>query len=129
MARPKSNRDLIVWQKAMILARQAYTLNKALPKSEACGLLTQIRPAAVSPPSTIAEGHGRLTDLPFRHFRGNAKGSRYDMQTQLELACDLGYIDREPVQELIAQGVKIGRLIAGLVSALGRSKSIERKDG
>jgi four helix bundle protein len=129
MARPKSYRELIVWQKAMILARQAYTLSKALPRSEAYGLLAQIRKAAVSVPSNIAEGHGRLTDSQFRHFLGNARGSLYEMQTQLELACDLGYIEKEPVRELMAQGAEVGRLINGLVSALGRGKSIEPMDG
>ena len=129
MARPKSYRELIVWQKAMILARQAYTLSKALPKSEAYGLLAQIRRAAVSVPSNIAEGHGRLTDSQFRHFLGNARGSLYELQTQLELACDLGYIDREPLRELMAGGAEVGRLINGLVSALGRGKSMEPMDG
>jgi four helix bundle protein len=80
-------------------------------------------------PSNIAEGYGRLTDSQFRHFLGNARGSLYEMQTQLELACDLGYIDREPVQELMAQRAEVGRLINGLVSALGQNKSFEPKDG
>ena len=90
MARPKSYRDLIVWQKAMGLARQAYVLSQGLPKHETFGLLTQIRRATGSVPSNIAEGHGRLTDLQFRHFLGNARGSLYEMQTQIELAGDLG---------------------------------------
>jgi four helix bundle protein len=81
MARPKSYRDLIVWQKAMGLARRAYSLNRTLPKSEVYGLLAQIRRAAVSVPSNIAEGHGRLTDLQFRHFLCNARGSLYELQT------------------------------------------------
>jgi len=74
MARPKSYRELIVWQKAMAMAKRAYELSQGLPKSESYGLLTQMRRAAVSVPSNIAEGHGRLTDLQFRHFLGNARG-------------------------------------------------------
>jgi four helix bundle protein len=120
MARSKSYRDLIVWQKAMLLAKRAYSLSCGLPKSEAFGLLSQIRRAAVSVPSNIAEGHGRLTDSQFRHFLGNARGSLYELQTQIELAGDLGYLDAGQVSELMNQGGEVARLINGLVSALGR---------
>jgi hypothetical protein len=68
MARPKSYRDLIVWQKAMTLARQVYALTESLPKREAYGLVDQMRRSSVSVASNVAEGHGRLTDLQFRHF-------------------------------------------------------------
>ncbi len=122
MARSKSYRDLIVWQKAMVLAKGAYSISDGLPKSEAYGLLSQIRRAAVSVPSNIAEGHGRLTDSQFRHFMGNARGSLYEMQTQLELAGDLGYLDTGQVRELMDQGWEVARLINGLVSALGRDE-------
>jgi four helix bundle protein len=128
VARPKSYRDLIVWQKAMGLARNAYALSRGLPKTEAYGLLTQIRRAAVSVPSNIAEGHGRLTDSQFRHFLGNARGPLYEMQTQLELVGDLGYLDERLVRELMDQGGEVARLINGLVSALGRDKSGEEKE-
>jgi len=129
MARLKSYRELIVWQKAMAFARQAYSPTCGLPKSEAYGLLTQIRRAAVSVPSNIAEGHGRLTDSQFRHFLGNARGSLYEMQTQIELAGDLGYLDEKLVHELMDQGQEVARLINGLISALRQSKLDERKDG
>jgi len=128
MARSKSYRELIVWQKAMSLARQAYTLTRGLPKSEAYGLLTQVRRAAVSVPSNIAEGHGRLTDSQFRHSLGNARGSLYEMQTQVELAGGLGYIEEKLVEELMVQGGEVARLINGLVSVLGKTTGGEIKD-
>jgi four helix bundle protein len=128
MARSKSYRELIVWQKAMSLARQAYTLTRGLPKSEAYGLLTQVRRAAVSVPSNIAEGHGRLTDSQFRHFLGNARGSLYEMQTQVELAGGLGYIEEKLVEDLMVQGGEVARLINGLVSVLGKTTGGEIKD-
>ena len=128
MARSKSYRELIVWQKAMSLARQAYTPTRGLPKSEAYGLLTQVRRAAVSVPSNIAEGHGRLTDSQFRHFLGNARGSLYEMQTQVELAGGLGYIEEKLVEELMVQGGEVARLINGLVSVLGKTTGGEIKD-
>ena len=118
MSRPKSYRDLIVWQKAMGLARNAYALTSGLPKSEAYGLLTQVRRAAVSIPSNIAEGHGRLTDSQFRHFLGNARGSLCELQTQVELAADLGYLDKQGVQALIDQGSEVARLLNGLIGSL-----------
>jgi four helix bundle protein len=127
MARPKSYRELIVWQKAMAMAKRAYELSQGLPKSESYGLLTQMRRAAVSVPSNIAEGHGRLTDLQFRHFLGNARGSLYEMQTQLELAGDLGYLDRRLVQELMEQGSEVARLINGLISALSETRAVKMK--
>ena len=129
MARSKSYRELIVWQKAMTLARQVYALSEELPKSEAYGLFSQIRRAAVSVPSNIAEGHGRLTDSQFRHFLGTARGSLYEMQTQLELAGDLGYLDKKFVLELMDNGWEVARLLNGLLSVLGRSENHEEKGG
>jgi four helix bundle protein len=123
MARPKSYRELIVWQKAMALARQAYLLTDGLPKVEAYGLSAQIRRAAVSVPSNIAEGHGRLTDLQFRHFLGNARGSLYEMQTQIEPAVDLGYLTNEQTGKLMEQDAEVARLINGLLASLGKANN------
>jgi four helix bundle protein len=125
MARPKSYRDLIVWQKAMALARRTYAITEELPKSEAYGLLSQIRRAAVSIPSNIAEGQGRLTDLQFRHFLGTARGSLYEMQTQLELAGSLVYLDERLVRKLMGQGAEVARLINGLIPSLTQGKRAE----
>jgi len=127
MARSNSYRELIVWQKAMALARRGYELSQGLPKNEAYGLLTQIRRAAVSVPSNIAEGHGRLTDSQFRHFLGNARGSLYEMQTQVELAGDLGYLDSALVGELMDLGWEVARLLNGLISAIGQDETTERE--
>ena len=118
MSRPKSYRDLIVWQKAMVLARQSYALSESLPSREAYGLIAQIRRAAVSIASNIAEGHGRLTDTQFRHFLGNARGSLNEMQTQLELAADLNYLNREAVHQIMDQGSEVARLLNGLIASL-----------
>lgn len=116
VARPKSYRDPIVWQKA--LARQAYALTTGLPKGEAYGLFSQIRRAAVSIPSNIAEGQGRLTDLQFRHFPGNARGSLFELETQVELASDLGYLEEQSARGLMDKGAEVARLINGLIASL-----------
>jgi four helix bundle protein len=118
MARSSDDRDLIVWQKAMALARQACALTAGLPKDEAYGLLSQMRRAAVSIPSNIAEGHGRLTDLQFRHFLGNARGSLNELEKQSQLAADLGYLDKQSVRSLMDQGTEVARLINGLIASL-----------
>jgi four helix bundle protein len=121
MARPKSYRDLIVWQKAMALAREAYAITEDLPKREIHGLADQIRRAAASAASNVGEGHGRLTDLQFRHFSGYARGSLYEMQTQVELAIDLGYLDKEKGSELMLRGTEGARLLNGLLKSLHSS--------
>jgi four helix bundle protein len=113
--------DLIVWQKAMALAGRTYKLCEGLPKSETYGLLSQIRRAAVSIPSNIAEGHGRLTDTQFRHFLGTARGSLYEMQTQLRLAGDLGYLNEAKVCALIDEGWDLARSINALISSMVRT--------
>jgi four helix bundle protein len=102
----------------MELARRAYALTESLPKREAYGLADQIRRASVSVASNVAEGHGRLTDLQFRHFLGNARGSLYEMQTQLELAIDLGYVDKKEGLELMEEGWAVARILNGLLKSL-----------
>ncbi len=123
MARPKEFRELIVWQKAMVFARCADSLTSGFPKSEGYGLVVQIRRAAFSIPSNIAEGHGRLTDLQFRHFLGNARGSVYELQTQIELAADYGYIGKEAAQALMARSTEVTRLPNALIRILSPNKS------
>jgi four helix bundle protein len=118
MARTRSYRELIVWQKAMKLAKAAYRIANDLPRKEAFGLVAQLQRAAISVPSNIAEGHGRLTDLQFRHFLGNARGSLCELQTQIELAHDLGYIEAEELSAFMAQGSEVARLINGLITAM-----------
>ena len=126
MARPKSYRDLIVWQKAMTLARHAYVLTNGLPHKEKFGLVSQIRRAAVSVPSNIAEGHGRLTDLQFRHFLGNARGSLNELETEVELAADLGYVGRNHVNGFMNEAAEVARLINALVASIQRSSTANR---
>jgi four helix bundle protein len=118
VARPKSYRELIVWQKAMMLARHVYVLSGELPKSEAYGLVSQLRRAAISVPSNVAEGFGRLTDSQFRHFLGNARGSLYELQTQLELARDMGFVRELDFRQIIENGAEVARLMNGLIASL-----------
>jgi four helix bundle protein len=102
----------------MKLARAAYRLSNDLPRKEAYGLISQMQRAAVSVPCNIAEGHGRLTDLQFRHFLGNARGSLCELQTQVELASDLDYIGAEKLREFMEDASEVARLINGLIASL-----------
>ena len=90
--RVKCYEELVARQKAMLLAKMVYGLQKQLPKEETFGLGDQIRRAAVSIPSNIAEGFGRESPNEFKRFLSIARGSLYEMKTQLRLAESLGYL-------------------------------------
>src|SRR5260370_37308618 len=90
----RSYRELLVWQKAKALAVHTYTATTNFPRSETYGLTSQIRRASVSVASKIAEGQGRLTSGEFRHFLGQARGSLLEVETQLAIAFDLGFLER-----------------------------------
>lgn len=87
----KSFRDLIVWQRAMQLAKLLYRLTQQFPREESTGLTSQLRRAGVSIASNIAEGSGRGTRNDYRSFLRMARGSALEIQTQLLLARDLGF--------------------------------------
>ena len=127
MARSRSYRDLIAWQKAMKLAKAAYRISNELPRKEAYGLISQMQRAAISVPCNVAEGHGRLTDLQFRHFLGNARGSLCELQTQIELAFDLGYISAEKLKDFMEQSSEVARLVNGLITSLREEHRTARR--
>jgi four helix bundle protein len=116
--RTRHYRDLLAWQRAMELARSVYRESEALPKNEAFGLQSQMRRAAVSIPSNIAEGHGRLNDGHFRQFLAIARGSLFELQTQLELASGLKFLNEARVDELMKQCEEVARLLNGLLAVL-----------
>lgn len=110
--------ELIAWQKAMILAKEVYDLTKLFPADEKYGLSSQMRRAAVSIPSNIAEGQGRLTKGEFRQFLGNARGSLFEIETQTALAKELGYINSTHAEKTIEITSEVSRLLNGLISSL-----------
>ena len=112
----KRYEELVVWQKAMLLAKRVYCVQKKLPKEEIYGLGDQIRRAAVSIPSNIAEGFGRDTDKEFKHFLSIARGSLFETKTQLQLAESLGYLMID--SEVLALFDEIGKLLNGLSRSL-----------
>jgi four helix bundle protein len=114
-------RDLLVWQHTMQLARDIYRDTENFPRSETFGLTNQLRRAAVSIPSNIAEGHGRLSDKNLASFLANARGSLNEVETQLELAESLGYISKERLQQLLADCAEAGRMLNGFLNTLRHS--------
>ena len=82
----RSYRDLIAWQKAVELVTEVYLVSKKFPHEELFGLMSQLRRAAVSIPSNIVEGQGRLGRKEFQHFLGNARGSLGEVETQIIIA-------------------------------------------
>ena len=109
-------RDLIVWQKAVSLVTEVYRATQVFPKEERFGLTSQIRRAAISVPSNIAEGQGRLTRGEFRQFLGHAKGSLLELETQLIIAQNLGYLDGS--EPLLDKTAEVARLLNGLLNSL-----------
>ena len=122
MSTVKGYRDLLVWQKGMDLAEDVYKTTHAFPKSELYGLTSQMRRAAISIASNIAEGQGRNSTGEFIQFLGIAKGSVAEIETQLELACRLQMLSSEEMLRLTNQANEIGRMLAGLIAKL-RTKS------
>jgi four helix bundle protein len=111
-------RDLVVWQVAMELATDVYTLTHRFPKTEAFGLSSQLQRAVVSIPSNIAEGHARDSTKEFLRFISIAMGSLAEVETQLILANKLNYIEEETLGALLGKTGEIGRMLRGLQNSL-----------
>ncbi|HST11685.1 MAG TPA: four helix bundle protein [Terriglobales bacterium] len=110
-----SYKDLIVWRRAMELVLCVYRCTQGFPKQEMFGLTSQMRRAAVSIPSNIAEGKGRYSRKELTQFLLNARGSLLELETQIEIARCLGYANIEESTELSARTSEIGRLLNGMI--------------
>lgn len=117
--------ELLVWQKAKHLATLVYRETEGFPRSELFGLTSQIRRAAISIPSNIAEGQGRLTKGEFRHFVGQARGSILELETQLGIAHDLGYLHQQGHQTLDSHTFQVLGLLNRLIESLSISETLK----
>jgi four helix bundle protein len=111
MSRTRHYRDLIAWQKAMDLARMIYGQTEDFPNSETFGLRMQLRRSAVGVATHIAEGHGRLTDAENRKSLSVARGSLNELQTELELAGSLRFLNEESTNQLLELSTEVAKLI------------------
>lgn len=113
-----SYRDLLVWQKAKAFAVETYRVTAKFPGAERFGLTSQLRRAAVSVASNIAEGQGRMTRGEFQQFLGHARGSMLEVATQLEIARDLGYLTDKEFTSVDRHGRDVLGLLNRLIESL-----------
>ena len=118
----RSYRDLVAWQKAMALAKRVYGASKLFPKSEQYGLCQQVQRAAVSVPSNIAEGYGRGSRRDYVGFLRTARGSLYEVETQVLLARDLEYLTESQAESLLQDTGDCSRVLHGLIASLAERK-------
>ena len=111
-------RDLVVWQQAMDLVVDAYRITRRFPPEEKYGLVQQLRRAAVSAPSNIAEGHGRDHLGDYLRQLSIANGSLMEVETQVLIAGRMGYVSKDDEGSVLARAATVGRLLAGLARAL-----------
>ena len=116
----ESFRDLTVWQKAMTLAEHIYSATETLPKTEVFGLTSQVRRAAVSIPSNIAEGKAISGRGYLKHLR-IALGSEAELQTQIELALRLKMLTPSEAKNLLSETSEVGRMLLSLLRSLLRT--------
>jgi four helix bundle protein len=113
----QSFRELVVWQRSIQLATAIYRLTKEFPREEIYGLTSQLRCSAVSVPSNIAEGQGRLSTGEFRQFLGVARGSNFELQTELEIARALGIGNGKLIDEAEGLSHEVGKMIYAILES------------
>ena len=119
----RSYNDLKAWQKARALVKRIYGATKLFPKEELYGLTQQIRRAAVSVPSNIAEGHGRKTIGEYLYHLTIARGSLYEVETQIILGGDLEYLTQPQVTSLLDDTTECAKVLQGLITSLKKKQS------
>ena len=119
----ETHKDLRVWQQSIEMVTSIYLMTKAFPKDELFGLVSQMRRAAVSVPSNIAEGYARGTDREKLHFLRISSGSMSEIETQLMLSLNLGYISQESFDELSENVTSVWKQLNALISSLKKKLS------
>ena len=119
----ETHKDLRVWQQSIEMVTSIYLMTKAFPKDELFGLVSQMRRAAVSVPSNIAEGYARGTDKEKLHFLRISSGSMSEIETQLLLSLNLGYVSQEAFDELSEIVTSVWKQLNALISSLKKRLS------
>lgn len=114
----KSYRELVVWQRSFALANHCYTVTGSFPKNQQFALVQQIQRAAVSIPSNIAEGYNRQSRKEYLQFLSIAFGSIAELETQLAIACEQGYIETSTHDELLQLTTEISKMLRALMAKL-----------
>lgn len=118
--------DLRVWRNAMELRVNIYRATRKFPAEEIYGLSSQLRRAAVSVPSNIAEGKGRSSDKELLQFLCHARGSIYEIQTQLEIADSLAYFSNEDRKRLSEQADDVARMLNGMIARFRETTKVKK---
>ncbi|MGA9117921.1 MAG: four helix bundle protein [Bacteroidota bacterium] len=118
-------RDLLVWQKGIHLVKDIYALTRGFPKDELFGLSSQLRRAAVSVPSNIAEGQQRRSVNDFKRYLSIALGSLAEIDTQLVVAGELGYTSGEGLRQLQSDICDMRKMLYGLIASLENQSSVK----
>jgi four helix bundle protein len=113
----RTYRDLVAWQKAMRFVSEIYAATQRFPSQERFGITNQLRRAAVSVPSNIAEGQARFSQKEFHHFLSQARGSLVEIETQVLIARELKYLPPAKTDELPTAAGELGRLLNGLIAS------------
>jgi four helix bundle protein len=114
----ETHKDLRVWQQSIEMVTSIYLMTQSFPKEEMFGLVSQLRRASVSVPSNIAEGYARGTDKEKLHFLRISSGSMSEVETQLILSLNLGYIDQEKYNELSETVTSVWKQLNSLISSI-----------
>jgi four helix bundle protein len=114
----RSYQDLIVWQKSIELVKYCYDLTEIFPQREIYGLSQQLRRAAVSIPSNVAEGNGRESIKEYIYFLNISRGSLKEVETQLIISEKLGFIQKTQLAEILKKTDEIGRMLNSLIRSL-----------
>jgi four helix bundle protein len=114
----ESYKELVVWQRSVQLALAVYKLTSSFPSSERFGLTNQLRRASVSVASNIAEGYGRSTKGEYIVFLGHARGSNFEVQTQLVISAGLGFGNEDSREHAIGLSDEVSRMLVAIMSKL-----------
>ena len=114
-------KDLKAWQKAMDLVADVYAITKRFPWDEKNGLTNQMRRAAVSIPANIAEGQGRRYEGEFQHFLRIARGSLLELETLVQIAAKLRYLQSDDSEHLLESTAEVGRVLNGLLASIHKN--------
>jgi len=109
-------KDLVVWQKSIAFVSEVYVLTKKLPADERFSLIDQMRRAAVSIPSNIAEGHARKSSADFARFLRISYGSAAEIETQLIIAHNLQYLSDSELQQFLSKVLELQKMLNALIS-------------
>ena len=115
----KDFRKLVVWEKAHLMVLEVYRVTRIFPKDELHGIISQMRRAAVSIPTNIAEGCGRGTDRDFGRFLHIAMGSANELEYLLVLSRDLSFLESEVYREMESRTIEIKKMLSSLIKSVG----------